>query len=102
MQAKILSEANVFIAGRRSEVTPWFEGDSSLDMTATIQSVRDLYLNGTTFHQFLTFGTASEPAYRVNAHYPPLRPTSTLTPFVERCAGSLFGPKQHECTSFMA
>ncbi|XP_002969320.2 putative pectate lyase 21 [Selaginella moellendorffii] len=89
-RAKVKSEANVFIAARRPEVTPWFQGvGADFDLTPVIQSTGDLLLNGSTFHQFLQFGPAIAPQYRSEAYYPPKRATSTLATLVQNCAGAL-------------
>ncbi|KAJ7525206.1 hypothetical protein O6H91_17G041800 [Diphasiastrum complanatum] len=89
--AKVVSENNVFIAARRTEITPWFAGaGNDFDASSTIQSSQDLFLNGSTFHQNVQFGTASAPQYKSAAYYPSINPTSTLTALVKRCAGAQF------------
>ncbi|XP_002980134.2 pectate lyase 1 isoform X2 [Selaginella moellendorffii] len=98
--ATILSEFNVFVAGSKKEVTPWFAGANSgnLDMTAVIQSKNDSLRNGSTFHQFLQRQSrADDPPYRKSAFYPPRRPTRDLAGYVQRCAGALFGSRLRRC-----
>ncbi|KAJ7537393.1 hypothetical protein O6H91_11G004400 [Diphasiastrum complanatum] len=98
VHAKVVSENNVFIAGRRTEVTPWFEGiTSEFDSTATIQSTHDLLLNGTTFHQFRGAGTLTASPYQTTSFYPPVHPTGTLPALVQSCSGALFGKKLQQC-----
>ncbi|KAH9318053.1 hypothetical protein KI387_019822 [Taxus chinensis] len=96
--AKVYSEKNVFCAGRQHEVTPWFRGhSSSLDMSPTIQSTGDLFVNGATFHEFPGSGTLHPPTYTHYKHYPPIYPTPGLANLVQHCSGALFGPKLHKC-----
>ncbi|XP_002986004.2 putative pectate lyase 21 [Selaginella moellendorffii] len=102
VNAKILSDNNVFVAGRRSEVTPWFSlHGPEFDTTATITSSNDLFLNGSTFHQFMGVEPMSltevPPAYPTPDHNPPIHSTSTLPQFLEQCAGAIFGDSLARC-----
>ena len=118
VHAKIRSEGNAFIAGRRAEVTPWFPGAGAtpnFDGTALIQSLNDLLLNGSTFHQFnvvrhsavtssssstkslssssVSVALAPPPPYHTPAAYPPSIPSPRVLPELLRsCSGTLFTP----------
>ncbi|XP_002968302.2 pectate lyase 1 [Selaginella moellendorffii] len=97
--AQILSESNAFIPGRRREVTPWFPGASkALDQSSTIQSRNDLYLGGSTFHQFVLLGKNSQhPKYVTPRHAPPVVTPNRLTKMIQACAGALYGQKLQRC-----
>ncbi|MCO5601901.1 hypothetical protein L7F22_056027 [Adiantum nelumboides] len=93
--ARILSERNAFIAGNRQEVTPWFFGANSnreFDDSAAILSQNDLFLNGSTFHQFYQpFSSDMTPPYASSDSYPPfLYDTHALPDFVHSCSGAIF------------
>ncbi|ERN12331.1 hypothetical protein AMTR_s00025p00066690 [Amborella trichopoda] len=94
--AKILSEQNVFEPGRRLEVTPWFQHFHA-DLTPIIESRNDRFLNNATFHQFLVYGTLSEPDYQYTFYYPTIRSTETLRDFIKKCSGPLNGQKLDKC-----
>lgn len=102
VHARILSESNAFIAGRRVEVTPWFPGASytpNFDSSSQIYSYKDLLLNGSTFHQFrqpLSSAASSMiPPYRSSASYPPVFPNIRALPgFVGSCSGAIFSPSR--------
>ncbi|KAF8394442.1 hypothetical protein HHK36_020650 [Tetracentron sinense] len=96
VHAKVLSELNVFEPGRRLEVTPWFDQYKS-DLTPTIESSKDLLLNGATFHQFLKYGTLSSPRDNFPMYKLPTRPTDSLASLVTNCSGVLFGSKLSDC-----
>ncbi|KAJ7520347.1 hypothetical protein O6H91_19G002000 [Diphasiastrum complanatum] len=102
VHATILSEQNLFIAGERKEATPWFPGAaevSGFDDTSIIQSVQDEFRNGTTFHQFLQFGTGDGLPYLSDRSYPRIHPTRTLDDLLQRCAGAQFGFNLRTCLS---
>ncbi|CAN6452861.1 unnamed protein product [Victoria cruziana] len=94
--AKILSEANVFEAGIRQEVTPWFMQFND-DLTPTIQSSGDLLLNNATFHQFLHNRTLKEPSKSFSNYRLPIAPTHALIDLVKACAGVLRGETVEKC-----
>ncbi|MCO5561766.1 hypothetical protein L7F22_015390 [Adiantum nelumboides] len=93
--ARILSERNAFIAGKRQEVTPWFFGANSnlkFDDSAAIISQNDLFLNGSTFHQFFQpLSSDMVPPYPSSESYPPfLYDIHALPDFVQSCSGAIF------------
>ncbi|GLJ04884.1 hypothetical protein SUGI_0005750 [Cryptomeria japonica] len=97
VRATIKSEANVFEAGPKKEVTPWDRSlATTLDQTPHIESNGDLLLNGATFHQFLKTAPASaSPAHKVKP--PPVLPPQQLSSLLKRCAGALNPSQARAC-----
>ncbi|KAH7284441.1 hypothetical protein KP509_34G054500 [Ceratopteris richardii] len=109
VHAKIFSEGNAFIAGRRMEVTPWFPGagyTKNFDTSPQIYSLHDLFLNGSTFHQFVQPYSSSrvimKPPYQTSAAYPPLLShIGALPDFIQSCSGAIFSSQQvQQCLHF--
>ena len=101
VHGKIISESNAFVASRRVEVTPWFAGvGTNFDQSASILSSNNLFVNGTTFHEFILPGaTVRPPMYGDEAMNPPVAPTHILNLVMPACAGALFGEKLRQCST---
>ncbi|GLJ04889.1 hypothetical protein SUGI_0005850 [Cryptomeria japonica] len=95
--ATIQSEANVFQAGSKKEITPWDHSLArTLDQTPHIESKGDLLFNGATFHQFLKTAAASvSPSRKVKP--PPVLPPQQLSSLLRRCAGALNPSQARAC-----
>lgn len=101
---KIYSESNAFVARRRVEVTPWFNGiGANYDNSIFIKSSKDVFLNGTTFHQFLhphTIGSHEQNVvYKNNKMYPAVIPPETLNKVLPNCVGAVFGYRLSQCST---
>ncbi|KAJ7558449.1 hypothetical protein O6H91_04G039800 [Diphasiastrum complanatum] len=99
VNARVRSENNVFIPGRATEITPWFQGPNAdnFDLSARIESKNDLLLGGATFHQFDVSTQSTDPPYTSISSYPPLVSTNILEPLVRLCAGAQFGTSLLQC-----
>ena len=102
---KIYSEYNAFIASRRTEITPWFNGiGTNYDRSIFISSYKDVLLNGSTLHEFLSpekTGSVEELSaiYKNDKMYPPIIPPTTLHNVLPRCVGAVFGHRQQQCSA---
>ena len=102
---KIYSEYNAFLASRRSEITPWFNGiGSNYDHSIYISSSKDVFLNGSTMHEFLsperTESVEEQGAiYKNDKMYPPVIPPTALANVLPRCVGAVFGHRLQQCSA---
>lgn len=103
VSGKIYSESNAFVASRRTEITPWFNGiGTNYDRSIFIKSSKDALLNGSTLHEFLSPETIQDVAeqgaiYKNNKMYPPVIPPTNLINVVPSCVGAVFGHRLQQC-----
>nr|PNR32820.1 hypothetical protein PHYPA_024762 [Physcomitrium patens] len=102
---KIYSESNLFVASRRSEITHWFNGiGTNYDNSIFIKSTKDIFLNGSTLHEFLNPNTTESSddlntIYKSDKLYPPAILPATLNKVLPNCVGAVFGQRLLQCST---
>jgi pectate lyase len=106
VSGKIYSESNAFVASRRTEITPWFNGiGTNYDRSIYIRSSKDVFFNGSTLHEFLNPEQVQDVdeeqgvIYKNDKMYPPVIPPMNLNKVIPSCVGAVFGWRLHQCTS---